>query len=754
MIFDRLSRAALLCGTVFLFPVIAHADESAESVAPGTDILVIAQRQASSIDNAPSTRASVDEARIAETVNAVSTEDTLKYLPSLVVRKRHIGDNFAPIATRTSGLGSSARSLIYADGALLSALIANNNGNGSPRWSLVAPEEIARIDVLYGPFSAAYSGNSIGTVVNITTRLPDRLEARATVLTNIQTYSLYGTSQILPTWQFSGSVGDRLGPLSLFASETRTISNGQPVSFVTASGQPANTTGGYADRNRTGGTIRVLGAGGIEHHVQDTFKVKAALDIGDAVRAIYVLGLWRDDSRGTAESYLSPTDSRTSPFAGAFSSGVYTRDAEHWSHALTVEGKGDALDWQIVGTLYDYGHDIQRTPTGALPGAFGGGAGTVQRQDGNGWATVDAKGAWRIGGDDRTILSFGVHVDRYRLGAYSYATSDWTRAGQGAVTAVSRGRTSNEAAWIQGAMAILPQVTVTMGGRFEWWRAEDGYNLSVSARDPIMQPARRARGFSPKASVAWLLDPAWTIRLSAAQAFRFPTVGELYQAVTVGPLLTNPNPDLRPERARSQELAIERRGPHGSMRVSLFNESVVNALISQTGTITVPAPGGGTPLTANTSFVQNVDRTRARGVEVAMDQRDLLPGWDLSGSVTYADATTRANRAFPESVGKMLPSVPRWKATAVLTWRPDPAVSLTGAARMTSRNYGALNNNDIIGNTYQGFDKYFVVDVRAVFHVTEKVDFALGIDNLNNDKYFLFHPFPQRSFTAQMNWKL
>ena len=141
------------------------------------DILVTAQRQKQTIENAPNATASVDADTIARTTNAMNVEDTVKYLPSLIVRKRHIGDTQAPLATRTSGLGASARSLIYADGALLSALIGNNNTSASPRWSLVSPQEIARIDVLYGPFSAAYPGNSIGAVVNITTRLPDKLEA-------------------------------------------------------------------------------------------------------------------------------------------------------------------------------------------------------------------------------------------------------------------------------------------------------------------------------------------------------------------------------------------------------------------------------------------------------------------------------------------------------------------------------------------------------------------------------------------------
>jgi len=101
------------------------------------DILVTAQKRQQTIENAPNSHATVTADQIATSINAVNAEDALKYLPSLIVRKRHIGDTQAPLATRTSGLGSSARSLIYADGALLSALIGNNNTTASPRWSLV-----------------------------------------------------------------------------------------------------------------------------------------------------------------------------------------------------------------------------------------------------------------------------------------------------------------------------------------------------------------------------------------------------------------------------------------------------------------------------------------------------------------------------------------------------------------------------------------------------------------------------------------
>ena len=719
-------RAPLLAAAAFSTPAFAT------DVPPG-DILVTAQKQQEGIENAPSTRATIDARTIQATVNAVNVEDTLKYLPSLIVRKRHIGDTQAPLATRTSGLGASARSLIYADGVLLSSLIGNNNTSASPRWSLVSPQEIARIDILYGPFSAAYAGNSIGAVVNITTLLPDRLEATATAGTSVQRYSQYGTGDTLPSYQYGATIGDRFGPLALFASVDHVTSHSQPLSYVTANRSGACPSGAFDALNKNAMPICVLGASGFENQRQDHIKLKAALDLTPDIRLTYVGGLFLNETRAHAETYLA-----NGAYTAGFSSGVYATDQRHWSHAVSATGTSGRLDWQVIGTLYDFAHDRQAVPTGLLPAANAGGKGNVTRLDGTGWTTIDAKAVWRPVAAH--AISFGAHGDWFRLNSNRYSTIDWTGDDQGALNLQSKGRTRTAAIWAQDAWTLLPHITLTAGGRYEWWKAYDGV---LSQAPTPAQPALSAHKFSPKASVAWAPSHDWTIRASFGEAWRFPTVGELYQVVTT-PVLAIPDPNLKPERALSEELAIERHDAHGSIRLSLFNEVVKDALISQTGT-----------LNGNLStFVQNVDRTRARGVELAVNRTDLLPRVDLSGSVTYADAETRKDRALPTAEGKLLPSVPRWKATLVGTWRPTDAISFTAAGRYSSRNYGALDNSDVVGNTYGGFYKYLVVDLRAQMKAGDHMTFAIGVDNVNNDRYFLFHPFPQRTFFAQAEWRL
>ena len=158
----------------------AH-ETSVEEQAVMPSITIRGGRPTSLPKQIPTTIEGIDAKALEETINATDSEDALKYLPSLLVRKRYIGDyNHAVLSTRASGTGNSARSMVFADGILLSNLLGNG-ASFTPRWALVTPEEIERVDVLYGPFSAAYSGNAAGAVVDYITRMPTAFEAHARV---------------------------------------------------------------------------------------------------------------------------------------------------------------------------------------------------------------------------------------------------------------------------------------------------------------------------------------------------------------------------------------------------------------------------------------------------------------------------------------------------------------------------------------------------------------------------------------------
>src|SRR5512132_1503800 len=202
--------------------------------------------------------------RARETVNVIDTEDAVKYLPSIFLRKRNQGDTQATLATRVWGTSSSARALVFADGVPLSALIANNNTVGGPRWGLVAPPEVERIDMMMGPYSAAYAGNSMGAVMEITTRLPKKLEGQIQQTQAVQSFDLYGTQKSFTTSQTGASVGDRFGKLAIWLSGNYQKSNSQPLSYVTTSNDTlGRSLGAIGEKNKLDATANVLGASGL-----------------------------------------------------------------------------------------------------------------------------------------------------------------------------------------------------------------------------------------------------------------------------------------------------------------------------------------------------------------------------------------------------------------------------------------------------------------------------------------------------------
>jgi iron complex outermembrane receptor protein len=705
----------------------------------------------------------ITAAKAMEQINAVNTEDLLKYAPSLVVRKRHYGDTQDPVATRTSGVGASARSLVFVDGVMVSSPIGNNNSAASPHFGVAAPQDVARIDVLYGPFSARYAGNAIGATINITTRMPETFELYADTLGAVQDFHLYGSDGAFGTWQLSAGIGDRIGGFSWRLSENHLDSTGQPLGLATltrpASPSAAGTvlTGGVNDVNRTAAAIVDIGGTGIEHHVQDTTTLKLAYDFANGWEMSYLASLFHQNDDAGVDSWLrDPSGAVVYSGAGningynyniaasTFSSQIYNSQQSQLAQGLTLASASDGdFAWELIATRYDYMNDKQRVPNAALPAGFTGGPGTVNRLNGTGWYTLDANAVWRGFADQE--ISFGLHRDAETFAQLRNNLTDWIAGGTGTVVNAAKGRTATNAAWLQDIWTLDPSLKLAAGLRYEDWRAYAGSNFSTAPPLNVSQPGISASTLSPKATLAWQVSDAWKMTGSWGIAYRMPTVTELYQAVTTGAVLTVPNPNLKPERASSYELALERRTAGGFLRISLFEDDISNALLSQSAPL---LPGSPTLF----SYVQNVDRTRSRGIELVADQYDVfVPGLELMGSLTAVDARITGDAAFAPAVNKFLPQVPKLRANAMATYRwQDWAFTL--GARYSDRSFGTIDNSDPVSQTYQGFAGYFVADARIRYKINDSWNISFGVDNFNNDKYFIFHPFPQRTFVMEVRF--
>ena len=278
---------------------------------------------------------------------------------------------------------------------------------------------------------------------------------------------------------------------------------------------------------------------------------------------------------------------------------------------------------------------------------------------------------------------------------------------------------------------------------------------SVASWLPIYQPNLYSTRFSLKGSLEYKYDNDWRAVGSIGMANRFPTVRELYTLATVGVngVATNPNPNLRPELALSKELMIERKlGTDGAARISFFDEEVRDAIINQL--VSVPA--------APAQLVQtptNVQRIRNSGIEEAFQKDNFyFKGLEVLGSGTWLNARSSlirpGRRAFRISSS---PGRPPWPARLCRTFPNGAERSLSHIVQTTTgrspslagirASYGApwRTTTAPMGSISPSILSSSWTP-RSITNGTIDSHADFGVDNIGNYRYFLFHPFPQRTF--------
>jgi vitamin B12 transporter len=153
---------------------------------------------------------------------------------------------------------------------------------------------------------------------------------------------------------------------------------------------------------------------------------------------------------------------------------------------------------------------------------------------------------------------------------------------------------------------------------------------------------------SPRATLSRLFaDSRWKVRASAGRAFRAPSLGELYYPYSG-------NRDLRPERATSLEIGLERYlARNGRVEASLFWSDFRDLILYD----------------FTYSKNENVGRARARGVEIAA-RAPVSRTLAVDAGYTFLEAEDR-------TTGLPLPRRPRHRAYVALVSHPAAGLVLT-----------------------------------------------------------------------------
>jgi len=713
------------------------------------------------------------------TQNLFNPEDALKTIPSTAVRKRYIGDRNALVSGRSFGSLQPSRALVYLDGYLLSNFLGRFD---APRWNMLTPEALERVDVLYGPFSAVHPGNSIGTTVVMTERTPTKLDWGVRVTGSGQRFSQYDTRNGYASGQASGYLGGRIqsglwGTLA-FNHEDATsqpmqwfgVSANPAGSFPSVSGASTRVSGILYDTDPLGNRRAIFGpnSGAIDHTKQDTAKLRA----GKTFAAIDVSGLaafWHDDSVNRNQTYLK--DATGNPvWEGTVTDGINTffipsstfgpaRVTEtHGQFGFTAKTRRVAgWNGSVIVSDYRIFRDANRIALNPDPVAASGGAGTVTRRGGTGWDTIEAQ-ATRSPSGGPHALTFGVHRNMYRLKNIVNDAGDW-RSTETALNQSYTGRTSIQAFYAQDAIALTETLKLTLGWRAEWFNAFNGNQTvhvstctggsgSVCLPDSsgafyktLAYAGRNLSGQSPKASLSWTLGSRLIIRTSIGRGVRFPNVEELYNGTVTAASVTLSDPGLKAERSTAVEVSAERFWTHHVLRSTFFMDDVRDAILRQTNVLVTP----------NITNISNVDHARTPGLEFVW-MADGLPvkRMNLEANLTLADSKVVKNSHDPLSEGKYWLRVPKTRGNVVVSFRPSERWLTSIAYRHQGRSYNDVYNLDINPNVYGGVSSINQIDLRSSYRVRKGVEVAVGLDNLANSHAFVFHPFPGRTAFSEL----
>ncbi|MEN2709660.1 TonB-dependent receptor [Sphingomonas sp. NPDC092331] len=756
-------RRARLCALPLLCIAVPALAQEAEN---DSSILVVGQKGAPITIDPRGLSVSLGDAQFAG-VNAQNVEDLMKYAPDFFVRKRYAGDSNGVPGFRGTHSTQSARTLVMVDGFVVSNFLGNSFGF-APKWGVVGPGEVEQFDIVYGPYSARYSGNSMGGIVNITTRSPQRTEAFATVQGLAEPYDQYGTHATYRGWSGEAGLGwrQRDGPWSARISGRHFRNDGQPMSWyglIPAADAPGTAvTGavidpGQAIPNAPGSAGNpIFAAQSPAATTQDQAKLRIGYDGASGITGEMLFAYWHNlDAQYAPDCYLRDAAGNKVCEGRVTTLGrTWTAAGARWSRAVRDEflagGRiaapiGAGVTARLNLSTYQIARSDGFTSASWAAGAADG-AGLLARQGPTGWYTAELSLDGKAGALD---LAAGASANLYRTDLTNYTLPRWRTDGGRAFSTRTFGRTRLLAGWAEARLRAEALV-LTLGARLESWRAFDGGLGRIgTSGQPVTNDyaARSDTAFDPKVSIEWH-GGATSVQLSLAEATRFPTVGELFQGSLNGDGSFNRDsfdPNLKPERSRDANLVVAHDFGRLKLTGSAFWQRVED---------TIFAFAGFNQNGVTTSSFKNIDLTRQYGLELIAEARDVgLRGLDIDANAAWIDSKTIRNASAPAAEGVQFPRIPRWRLNANVRYQVTPRLLASLGLR-----YATRPNTDLFGlqrgDTFGYTSELFALDAKVNWKMTDRFRLSAGVDNITNDRAWVYHPYPQRSFLVEAGWTL
>ena len=696
-------------------------------------------------------------------INIATTEDVVKYEPSLVIRRRFIGDSNGTMGMRGSNMFQTSRSMVFADGVPLHYLL-QSRWNGAPRWTMVSASEIAQVEVLYGPFSAEYSGNAMGGVVLIESAIPQQREFHFDSSYFSQDFSAYGFDDTVTGYKTFFSYGDKLGDTSLYLSYNRLENESQPQTFYFGSNAGAAgaipVSGLIAGNDDRSNPQLWFGDTGVVDTVTDNYKIKLGQDFGQWQALLNVAYEDRLTDSGNPNTYLrnaagAPVYSgrviqngRAQNIPGA-RLGVNVLERDSLSLGLRLRGPvTEGVTFEGNVNRFTVLRDENRASLANPADPVFTGNGQVTDFGDTGWESAEAKLYFTELGVPGLELVTGARHDSYELNLDVYNSPNYASGAFGSFSSRSGGETTIDALFAQLDWDINTRWDMGLGLRWESFESDNGYfSRDVAATpefDLVAVPKVSRKETSPKFSLGYQPSDDWRFAYAVGRAFRFPIVEELFSQYSAYNAISVANPELKPEDGLHHNITIERAVRGGALRFNLFQESISDVIESQSENL----PGG---LSVRT-FIP-VDEIETRGVEfIANIDEFLAPAIDVRFNVTYTDSEIVRNAPDRSIEGNAYPRMPQWRGNLLATYHINNHWDAGLNYQYAGDSFGRNDNTDREHRVYGAQDGYSRVGLKTTYRFTGGLSLGVGVDNLTDQAAYVAHPWPGRTFFADLSY--
>ncbi|MBI5691363.1 MAG: TonB-dependent receptor [Verrucomicrobia bacterium] len=639
---------------------------------------------------------------------AATLDGVLRGLPafSLFRRSDSLAANPTAQGVYLRGLGPSgaSRSLVLYDGVPL-----NDPFGGWVAWSKLPREGLFRVEVVPGGGATAWGNAALGGAIQM---LAAPVTAMLTMIDQPPRPVAWGYRGTVRATAVYGSFGTRSAEVAL-----TTPAGTELVQFLAR----AFATNGYslvAPEDR--GPIDVP-AWSRHRWLQGRWRHSV-----DEKREMLVTVRGFEESRGNGTPYTR--NGTRERFLSAQLLARPTAEA-NWKAIVFAQDQSFASTFSSVNaarTAETPASDQYAVPAVALGAAW--------------------TGSWRKDAETRTSGGLDLRTVRGETRElYSPVAGRFSRR------RVAGGRQDFIGGHVLQERQLAKTVQAIAGLRLDAWRDGDGHRdetdrdtgLAFRSDRYATQTGLEA---SPSAGLIWWPVKEWRWRANVQQAFRRPTLNELYRPFRQAANVTEANAALRTERVTSGETGLEWTRwvtrqvevPSMTAKPQFKSQSVAGLTLAATafwndlrdavGNVTIArGPGtfpivGALPAGGLGRQRLNLDRTRVRGVELSGTWSPVT-ALRLTGEVLFNDAHVRRSGVAPALAGRQVAQVPRRSAAAGLTWTAPGNWVVSARMRALGRQFEDDENQLRLGAA-------IVADLGIDRPLTKRVSLFVSGENL------------------------